>query len=155
MLKRLFVFWSFIVIANCCIAQGNLVPNPSFEVYDTCPNTPAQITRIIGWNSYNGTPDYLNKCNLGNYSIPKNIYGYQNAIDSDSGYVGMATFNNYDFLNEVLGIRLIHPLIPNRKYFISFSISPAFSSYLFITCYCNKIGIRFYTDSIQPQFSNP
>ncbi len=152
MLKRLFVFWSFIVIANCCVAQGNLVPNPSFEVYDTCPGGPAQLSRAIGWNSYNGTPDYLNKCNLSGFSIPTNIYGYQNAINSDSGYVGIAILNNY---NEVLGIKLLHPLIPNRKYFISFNLTPAYSRNLNITCFCNKIGIKFSTDSIQPQFSNP
>ena len=30
-------------------AQVNLVPNPSFEDYDTCPDFTSQISRAIGW----------------------------------------------------------------------------------------------------------
>lgn len=45
--------------------QLNLVPNFSFEIYDTCPNTQVKIQYAMGWSKYSfgiSTPDYYNAC---------------------------------------------------------------------------------------------
>ncbi|HPF90129.1 MAG: hypothetical protein H6592_04535 [Flavobacteriales bacterium] len=46
-----------------CEAQ-NLVPNPSFELTDTCPNTCCFNVgdRPLYWNRWDQSPDYFNAC---------------------------------------------------------------------------------------------
>lgn len=44
-----------------CSAQ-NLVPNPSFEEYDTCPTNQQQIQHAIGWSAYRAMINYYNAC---------------------------------------------------------------------------------------------
>ena len=82
----LVVFLLFTAFGN---AQLNLVPNPSFEIYDTCPyddfNPPYSgvnaICRAIPWfqhnspNPYNcgGSTDFYHECGS---SVPQNIDGF-------------------------------------------------------------------------------
>jgi hypothetical protein len=99
-------------------AQLNLVPNPSFELKNSCPIgrgykycklmdttiTPAQCidepyssgyfdSTIVGWSSYSETPDYFNVCAPNpNQGVPNNIFGTQSAYDGDA-YVGITTYN--------------------------------------------------------------
>jgi hypothetical protein len=47
-MKKLVAFF-FLIYSINATAQVNLVPNPSFEVFDTCPDAPSQITRAIPW----------------------------------------------------------------------------------------------------------
>lgn len=72
----------------------NLVLNPSFETYTTCPTNFGQINVAIPWQTPNGFPsDYYNVCATGtNVSIPKNLYdrNFQYARNGNA-YVGMTT----------------------------------------------------------------
>src|SRR5437764_856653 len=52
------IFFSFFILHS----QINLVPNPSFEIYDTCPDNASQVNRVINWFSCYTTPDYYNTC---------------------------------------------------------------------------------------------
>ena len=48
-MKNIWIFFlPFMVIADAK-AQINLVPNPSFELLDSCPDAQDQIDRCIGW----------------------------------------------------------------------------------------------------------
>ena len=152
MLKRLFVFWSFIVIANCCVAQGNLVPNPSFEVYDTCPYDWAQINLLHNWFSRLNSPDFYHKCATSPLqSIPYNVSGFQDTYSqNDSSYIGIINNPYADWAREIIGVKLIDTLKIGRKYFISFLFSPAFDLELTAfryRCFNNKLGVKFFTDS--------
>ncbi|MEY2828661.1 MAG: hypothetical protein RIQ33_519 [Bacteroidota bacterium] len=41
----------------------NLIPNPSFEIHDTCPDAPAQLRFCTNWYSPTSTtPDYFFRC---------------------------------------------------------------------------------------------
>ena len=89
----------FILLLVCFFAvlRGagqNLVPNPSFEEYNTCPNINPDIGSSNNWINPTGySPDYFNSCdpNANNYSIPENAYGFQFA-KSGVAYAGMITY---------------------------------------------------------------
>ncbi len=80
--------------------QTNLVPNPSFELYDTCPYTGGQLSFAEGWfqpntiwnNVLYGSTDFFNSC-TGNptLSVPTNFFGNQNALVGE-GYVGFLAY---------------------------------------------------------------
>ena len=116
-------------------AQVNLVPNGSFEEYDTCPGDVGQITYAKYWYSPTlGSPDYFNMCttsqcpNYVDIGVPNNRYGYQYPR-TGFGYAGLEPYvswldTNQDYL-EYLQIRLLSPLIINTKYKLTVFISIA------------------------------
>src|SRR5216683_763724 len=92
-MKKKFYPILFFFLPHICLAQINLVPNYSFEVYDTCPNTYSQIYYAIPWFSslpcQCGSSDYYNACAGGPLvSVPSNGGGYQNAR-TGVGYAGI------------------------------------------------------------------
>lgn len=135
-----------ILYSQVCIAQ-NLVPNPSFENYDTCPDFEGQIERALGWLNFGGTlqgpatPDYYNGCSIGAWNVPNGGLCHQSAFNG-SAYSAIYTFapNVY---REFVGVRLNQNLIIGLKYFVSIQICMGenFNS----GCPSNKIGIRFST----------
>ena len=40
----------------------NIIPNPSFENYYSCPTVPKQVDFLYNWISASNTPDYYNSC---------------------------------------------------------------------------------------------
>ena len=61
MKNLLLIFCTVLGVAS--VKGQNLVPNPSFELYDTCPNAQDQIEYATGWHKYSEwltTPDYFN-----------------------------------------------------------------------------------------------
>ena len=113
-----------------CEAQ-NLVPNPSFEVTDTCPNTCCFNVgdRPLFWNRWDQSPEYFNACagDLGGIDslvdVPWNGWTWQYAHDGQ-GYVGMATFEPNDF-REHVGAPLLEPLVVGQTYNVSFWVNLA------------------------------
>jgi hypothetical protein len=117
-MKKLILLFLLNIFCFYSNAQLNLVPNPSFELKNSCPIgrgyqycklmdttiTPAQCidepyssgyfdSTLIGWTSYKETPDYFNACAPNpNQGVPNNIFGYQTAYDGDA-YVGITTYN--------------------------------------------------------------
>ncbi len=78
----------------------NIVPNPSFENYTSCPTDIGQITRAAPWKSEHATSastDYFNACNdtlaatpAADMGVPENLVGKQ--ASSGKGYIGLMTF---------------------------------------------------------------
>lgn len=98
MLKSL--LYLLILLPFSLLGQQNLVPNPSFEIYDTCPYNTGQIHYAIPWfQSTQGTPDYLNSC-VSYLGIPANFWGNQSA-HTGNAYAGFfASLNDTsNFLN--------------------------------------------------------
>lgn len=126
MIKRILVFL-FIIFTLDVEAQINLVPNPSFELYDTCPSATSPISFATGWESYTDSPDYFNSCSsIGTgYNVPSTGFGYQMAYDGNA-YGGIALYGvNTTPVREYFGIQLLSPLVIGQKYFISFEASLA------------------------------
>ncbi len=121
----------------------NLVPNPSFEEYTSCPiGVPDLEGKCNNWTSFRGTPDYFNNCS---YEIGfNNPFGYQVAR-SGTAYVGFGNFQKtITNLREQVGVELSTQLEVGVKYFISFYISSAYT-YLLVSIATNKIGALFTT----------
>ena len=126
----------------------NIIPNPSFEVYDTCPNNLDQIRFAIGWSSYRNTPDYFNSCSPnGGYSgIPLNKFGFQYPRTGNA-YAGFFSIHTTAFnYREYIGIQLNQALIIGHKYYGAFFVNRVTDTNgQNKNIATNKLGMRFST----------
>ncbi len=132
----------------------NLVPNPSFENYSSCPTSSGYIYEAPPWfqpriwngNTTNGSSsDFYNTCSNSlnpQAGIPSNDFGYQYARTGD-GYAGIYVSFGYTYA-EYIEVPLSAPLIANRKYCLSFYVSLS-AKYWLAT---SNIGAYFSTDSL-------
>lgn len=139
-------------------AQVNLVPNPSFELYDTCPDV--VVTNyfdgyVTSWKKYAGSPEYFNSCaaqGLGR-GVPCNAAGYQQPATGNA-YAGLYTYEsgNPD-IREFIGIQLSFPLLIGTKYYVAFKTSLAIDTNHVFNYATSNIGARF--SSVPYSFDNP
>lgn len=141
----LFLILALMISNYYCLAQVNLVTNPSFEEYTNCPNSSYQTHYLDSWDIDYNTADFYHECSTLNYSLPQNVMGYQCA-STGNGYAGLIFYgilNSLPPLNirEYIGGNLSDTLTIGTKYFVSFKVSLAentFSSN-------NNLGIKFTT----------
>ncbi len=130
------------LLAYSVLAQNpNLVPNPSFEFYDSLPNDDSQIGRATGWNACSNTPDYFHGASpSGNVSIPQNYFGTVELSGNEE--VGCAGFyaKHPSHYCEVVGRKLASPLISGVTYYVSFYVSRAEK---ISNCGVDHIGVLF------------
>ena len=124
----------------------NLIPNPSFEEYNQCPNAIRQFGRVKNWTVYQNSPEYFNACDTTNQAgVPVNAFGHQLASSGD-GYAGIISFSlsgQSSGFREYIGAQLITPLVQGTKYYVSLKVSPTisvFSSFKYVN---NKMGVLF------------
>lgn len=109
----------------------NLVPNPSFETYVSCPSDPVegdwdnQIVKAFPWTGPGLSTDYFNSCANGQnascwYNVP-NCLG-QNAR-TGSAFSMITTFSNTSDCREYLQVPLIENLQLNSSYYIKVYLS--------------------------------
>jgi gliding motility-associated-like protein len=130
---------SFILFSvnSFIVAQNGLVSNPSFEEYESCPQSPSvpgamEIEKCIAWYSPTlATSDYFHSCNnevgIFNVSTPDNFAGYQVPYDGDA-YTGIYTYVPYSdpcSYSEYIQTKLLTPLKSGHAYFLSFQVSLA------------------------------
>lgn len=105
----------------------NLVPNPSFEVYSSCPIALGEISKATSWYSpTGGTPDYFNFCATAtSASVPLNADGYQNARIGNA-YAGFAVYvvSTFPDIREYIQAILIDSLEAGVIYRATFYVSP-------------------------------
>lgn len=145
-MQKVFILLILIITNMKNFGQFNQVPNPSFEIHDSCPDDVNQVNHAIGWKALLLTPDYHHVCAT-NWlvSIPQNLGGYQFAFNAmDSSYMGIGTSHLRDSVREIIGITLTQPLIIGQKYHVSFLIS-AGSSPNSSPCYNDRFGIKLIT----------
>jgi hypothetical protein len=92
---------SIILVKSTTNSFGpNLVPNPGFETYSSCPTAMGQISLATPWFSVNtATPDYYNACAGNNafISVPYNYYTLPRQGISPHGgqaYAGIIAMDN-------------------------------------------------------------
>jgi hypothetical protein len=114
-------------------ARGqNLVPNPSFEVFSSCPNAISQIYKATYWIQPTANdPDYYNACYSGSpngsVDVPHNFQGFQNAR-SGNAYAGIACYYGFDS-RDYIEVPLTETLVAGRKYCVTFYVSLSDSSW--------------------------
>ncbi len=152
-IRAFFALLSFTSCSTVLFAQINLVPNPSFEDTVSCPTYYTQINKSVGWSSYRLSPDYFNSCNNTFVGVPNNEPGFQYARTGNS-YAGLFTYAKFGFnTREIIGIRLIQPLVTGATYFVSFYVCLAIGTIQHNNIITNRIGLKFFTDSFS--VSNP
>lgn len=113
------------LLATASSAQ-NLVVNPSFETYSTCPTAPSQIANATGWNSpTTGSPDYDHVCGTSTtVQVPTNMWGTQ-APKTGQAYAQMITYVGASASNfrEYIQAPLTTPLVAGTSYQVSFWVS--------------------------------
>jgi hypothetical protein len=140
------------------VYSQNLVPNPSFEEFDTCPNSFSQMDMAISWYSARPTADYFNVCApyyappISCVNVPSNSFGYRTAA-SGSGYAGVISRESGSEYRENIGSPLLEALQIGVKYYISFKVSSGGQINPQQWCGINKLGTLFSTvryDSLSP-----
>ncbi len=138
---------SLFVVPSLSPAQ-NLVPNPSFELIDSCPQFPVLLGFQTGaipqyWFSASDTPDYYNACVDTISGVPSNFMTYQPAFDGDA-YVGMYTYTSIMEFREMVGVELVDPLVVGQTYYASFYANAAFGGEIsWPTRATNNMGLLF------------
>lgn len=124
----------------------NLVPNHSFEQYDTCPYLGSQLQFAKPWFSpTENTPDYYNACALNYFNVPNAGSGYQEAFDGNA-YAGFYLVELDNTSLEYIAVKLNESLEKDSSYCISFRIS--LSEFLGSYCTIEKVGVYLSNDSI-------
>lgn len=135
------------LIAPSIVKSQNLVPNPSFEVMDSCPDNQNQVTRLKHWYKFlMDSPDLMSACSINaSVSVPSNVFGYQQAY-SDSSYIVIGTGNKNSICcgREYVSVKLLEALERDSFYCVGMHISVADVSELFN----NGLGVVFDSDSI-------
>lgn len=149
-MKKIFLFIVAIFFASQIKAQVNLVPNPSFELMDSCPTFYGEMS-VKNWISFRGSTDYFNTCSNNYAGIPLNYGGFQHAYDG-SAYCGIVTYASFQTnYREYLGCKLITPLTIGQKYFLHIKINAADSS----RYSTNNMGMKLSTYSFFQQNLSP
>jgi hypothetical protein len=160
-LKVMFLVFMVMCLSNITMkAQPNLVPNSSFEIYDTCTmnwtGTGGPIILANPWFQPfvpASSTDYYNACDtlLNHWGSPQNLAGYQNPRTGQA-YAGIAIrfgILNNGIYREYLEVELLDSLISGKKYCASFyAVLGEVSSYS-----TSSIGMYFSNSIIQ--YSSP
>lgn len=142
------IFFCFISALNFNAFCQNLVPNPSFELYTTCPTTSNYYADLAtDWSVFGKTPDYYNSCfpdslPTNGTDVPQSFTGYQMAA-TGSAYVGFMTYASHVFWREYIGAQLISPLQVGSTYQISMKVAFSNDTLAYGSVACNKFGLRF------------
>lgn len=139
----------------------NLVLNPSFEAFSSCPLGPSEFSNATDWNDpfvnsigdTCSTSDLYNTCNfLGAFGVgvPANILGTEPArtgngyagiiLSEQIAFFGCTSFGGSNWREYAMG-RLASPLVAGQTYCVTFYVSLADNA-------------KFATDDIGVHFSN-
>jgi hypothetical protein len=139
-----------------------LVPNPSFEIYSSCPNSTGELALRTNYSSWHESPDFFHECNnelTGWAGVPSNLWGYQYPI-SGQAYAALYTFaDTSPDAREYIAIELEQPLIEGQTYYIFFYASQiegeTATEPMEFRCATNHIGLRFFKDPSYDAVDNP
>ena len=129
--------WCMGIACFSPLAAQNLVPNPSFEVYTTCPAGGGTGGPMLcpPWISPIGDCDYFNACATSPfYGVPVNITGYQQAR-TGSAYPGGHFYFSGNY-REYLQAPLLLTLRAGHCYKVGFYLNLANNS-----CGINHAGV--------------
>jgi len=146
----------------------NLVPNPDFENFNTCPVSLSGVAYSPGYSNFptvagwvnplqNTSPDYFNACAYptSGAHVPDGIFGYQQP-HSGAGYAGIIAYEGQysgstlliDY-REYLQCKLLQPLQAGKQYCVSFYLSPSIGTIgNFNYVAIDNVGVNF--SALQP-----
>lgn len=121
--KPVFYIILFTSLITTSFAQ-NLVPNPSFEEYTSCPWADNQLHFAAPWTNPGGdTPDFFHTCSNtftgSDVGVPNNWQGYQYPRTGD-GYAGILVLRLDHETKEYIQVELPQSLEEHQLYEIKF-----------------------------------
>ena len=151
MKRTLLYALAWLIFAISCTAQ-NIVQNPSFETYSSCPTGPCLWNRAANWTNINGlsgcgvygTPDYFHTCGSGFSHLPNNGFLTLNP-HTGNAVMGFLTWSGSLSPNwrEYVSQQLASPMVVGQNYAVSFWICNAYNPYY--GGGSNHIGLDFHT----------
>lgn len=107
------------------LSAQDLILNPSFEQYTTCPKQGVNISNFVEDVSQptSSSADYFHKCGTGNYAIPNNFMGNQEPAEG-SAYAGLYYYALNDY-REYLQLQTAQTLEEGIPYKIKFKVNLA------------------------------
>jgi hypothetical protein len=140
-------------IDTACVVT-NLTTNPSFEFASNCPSgfigsaaAGSSIGSLTGWTFPTpGTSDFFNACatsSTNSVHIPGNLCFGSQEPRSGRGYVGLFALTSSTYKEYIQG-QLATPMVPGKKYLVSFYVSLA----EFSNTAVDKIGAFFRTSAL-------
>ncbi len=121
----------FLIGFKDLLGQVNIVPNPSFETFTSCPSGGAQWHRCSNWNNVNmnvgvgswGTPDYFTSCGTGGTTPPATFAGTCNPHTANS-MMALVMYNApFPEFREYLSAQLKCSIQSGTTYTLSFWLS--------------------------------
>ncbi len=132
---------ALILPTNKSLAQ-NLVPNPGFEEFLSCPGYYARSVsefKAMDWTSAGlGTPDHFHGCSNGEADVPYNWAGVSEAYEGN-GYAGIYLWIEGNRYREYLQCKLAEPLVKDSVYYVEFHYR--LSSYSLYSI--DRVGLLF------------
>ena len=153
------------MLTSPALVAQNLVPNPSFEDYSSCPTFASQLDRAIPWFNPNiGTPEYYNACaDWGSYmSVPASQTGSFQYPRTGNGFAGIYVFRtDVPNMREYVEVQLTSPLEQGKCYLVEFHVNaPNDHPYA-----CDGVGAKLNVGpltandaqpfSVTPEVTNP
>jgi len=163
----------FIYLALLCVGFSfsaksqveNMVLNPSFEEYETCPQSYTYMDKshklIPHWTYPTfTTPDYFNKCSSGEVKVPNNFAG-ESEPKSGKGYMGSILSGSDRDFREYFQGTLSESMKQGQVYCVSFWFKLASGSKFAV----DQLSVYFVNEavandnktylSVKPQLNNP
>lgn len=144
------IFWllalSTLLISEALIGQ-NLVVNPSFETYSSCPDQLDGVHLLPGWTpaTEHGHPDLYAECadvTMG-IQVPDNWVGYEEAM-TGSSYLGILAYTANGDVRDYAQNKLSEPLVAGRCYEFEMHVSLMEKS----ECALKSLGVHFSVDHV-------
>lgn len=105
------------------LSAQNLVPNPSFETYASCPTGSSQFNTVIPWYGTNNSSEYYNSCSTGPFNTPYATTGFQYAR-TGVGFAGQWFLNGIGInYREYIQVQLTSSLISGNCYLVKFHLN--------------------------------
>lgn len=127
--RTLFLF-SVSLFVSTTLSSQNLILNPGFENYSSCPYSITSMDVLLEEISLptSSSGDYFHECGSEDFSVPSNFKGTQKASEG-SGYIGLYFYalNNY---REYVQLNTSKKLREKHPYKISLQVSLAETSTL-------------------------
>jgi hypothetical protein len=111
-MKKILTLFLLLTHGICC--GQNLITNPDFELFTSCPTTLGQVSLANSWFDVVINADYYN-CGLSTSPYISNSTAY-----SGTGFMGFASYGDANGSAEAIGQYLSQPLLSGHSYTATF-----------------------------------
>ncbi|MFD2101384.1 OmpA family protein [Flagellimonas iocasae] len=124
------VLFSISLLVSMTLSAQNLILNPGFENYSSCPNSITSMDVLLEDVTVptSSSGDYFHECGSEDFGVPTNFKGTQKASEG-SGYVGLYFYALNDY-REYIQLNTSKKLREKHPYKISLQVSLAETSKL-------------------------